>query len=92
MLDLREIGVGVAVIDQSVKELCRFPDGLVAFLKRKIFLLLAENVVDGLVLVVQAVKLGYTWGNGGVVLAELLLAFAFFVATGKESVPFFEVV
>ncbi len=92
MFDLGEVGVGIAVVDQRVQKFGCFPDGLLALLQAEVFLLFAEHVVDRLVLVVEPVELGDAGGGGRVVLPELLLGFAFFVAAFKELVPLFKIV
>jgi hypothetical protein len=91
VLDLREVGVRVAVIDESVEELGGLPNGLLTFLEGKVLLLFAEDVLNGLVLVVLAVELCYARRDGGIILAEFFLAFALFVAAGEKTIPFFKV-
>jgi len=92
VLDLGEVGVRVAVVDQGVEKLGGFPDGFLALLEREVLFLFAEDVVDGLVLVILAVELGYSGRGLGVVYAEFFLTLALFVASGEKAVPFFEVV
>jgi hypothetical protein len=92
VLDLGEVGIGVAVVDEGVEEFGGLPDGLLALLEGEVLLLFAEDVVDGLVLVVEAVELGYAGRGLGVIYAELFLALALFIASGEKAVPFFEVV
>ena len=91
MLDLGEIGVGIAVVDQRVEKLGRLPDGLLAPGQAEVLLFLAQHVVDGLVLVVQAVELGDAGRGGRVVHAELFLGPAFLVPAFEKLIPFFEI-
>ena len=60
MLDLGQVGVGVAVVDEGVEELSGFPDGLNALVEAEVLLLFFEDVGNGLVLMVEAVEFRYT--------------------------------
>ena len=92
VLDLGEIGIGIAVVDQGVQEFGGFPHRLFALLQAEVFLLLAEHVIDRLVFVIQAVELRHAGLCLGVVHAKLFLAAALFVAAFEEFVPLFQIV
>ena len=59
VLDLRQIGVGVAVIDQRVEELHRLPDAHQPVILLKILPLLFQDEVERLTAVIQAIKLAH---------------------------------
>jgi len=90
VLNLAEVGVRVAVVDEGVKELGRFPDRLLADVEAEIFLLFAEDEVQGLVRVVEAVELGDAGVGLGVVVAELREILAFLVAAGNVIISIIE--
>jgi hypothetical protein len=92
VLNLGEVSVRIAVVDEGVEEFGGFPDSFLALLEREVLLLLAEDVVDCLVLVVLAIELGYAGGGLGIVYPEFFLALALFVAAGEKTIPFFEIV
>src|ERR1700722_3209723 len=91
MLNLRQVRVWIAVIHERVQKLGRLPDALLASVEAKVFLLFRHNIVVGLVLVIQPVELCYTGSCLLVILAKLVLALAFVVATGKKVVPLIHV-
>src|SRR3984957_4014308 len=88
MLELREIGVGVAVVDEGVEEFGCFPDALFAALEPEVLALLAQDVSVRLVGVVEAVEFGDSGIGFGIVLAELFLRLAFLVAAFEKLLPF----
>src|SRR5579859_3834633 len=80
MLDLGEVGIGIAVIDQLIEKLRRFPDRLLALLQAEIFGFLAQNVIEGHVSMVLPVELGDTRARLFVIDTKLFLALAFLVS------------
>ena len=91
MLNLRQVGVRIAVVHQRVQKLRRLPDALLAFVQAEVFLLLRHHIVERLVLMVQPVELRDTGSRLLVILAKLVLALAFLVAAGKKIVPFIHI-
>src|SRR5271170_7091705 len=91
MLDLGQVGIRIAVIDESIEKLGGLPDALLTFVQAEVLLLFRENVVDRLVLVIQPIKLGDPGVRFRVILPKLLLGLAFLVAAGKKLIPLFHV-
>ena len=87
---LRQVGVRIAVVDQRIQILTGLPDGLLAARQAEVFLLLAQDVRDGLLLVVDPIELRHPGIRLLVVLAKLFLRFAFLIAPFKKFVPVFE--
>jgi hypothetical protein len=69
-----------------------FPNRLFALLETEVFLLLGEDVIDGLVLMIQAVELRDAGLRLRVIDSEFFLAPAFLVAAFEEVVPFLQAV
>ena len=61
MLNLGQIGVGIAVVYQGIEKVRGLPDGLDALVQREVLSLFGQHVGQGLALVVEAVKLGHPW-------------------------------
>jgi hypothetical protein len=87
MLDLSEIGVGVAVVHQCVQILGHFPNALLISIQATIFRLLAQDKIKRLVGVVLTIKLRYRGIGVGLVIAEFLFRFTLTIAGGYEVVP-----
>src|SRR6476659_8510653 len=87
MLDLGEIGVGIAVVDQRVEVVGHLPDAFLAALQRAVFRFLRDYKIVGLVGVVLAIELGDLGIGVGFVVAEFFFGFALAVAGGYEIVP-----
>src|SRR5262249_36728701 len=91
VLDLREIGVGIAIVHQRVQEFGGFPNRLAPALQAEAFLLLSQHVVLRLVLMVQPIELSHTGVGVGIILAKLVLRLPWPVATFEELIPLFQV-
>jgi hypothetical protein len=87
VLNLGEVGVGVALVDKRVKEFGCLPNTHLAFVERKVLFLLSENKTEGLVRVIGFVKLSHSRHHGCIVVAEFCLTFAFTIAAGNELAP-----
>src|SRR5271165_812861 len=92
MFDLRQIGIGIAVIDQGIEKFRRLPDRLLAFLQAEVLLLLAEHIIHRLILVVQPVELGHAGIGLRIILAKLALRPAFLVAANQKLIPLLKIV
>ena len=57
VLDLREVDVGIAVVDERVEEVERLPDRQRLAIERQILALLLEHEVERLMRVVERVEL-----------------------------------
>ena len=57
VLDLREVGVGIAVVHQRVQEVERLPDVHLPPVERQVLALLRPHEIERLVRVVQAIEL-----------------------------------
>ena len=57
VLDLREVDVGIAVVDERVEEVERFPDGQRLAVERQVVALLLEHEPERLICVVEGVEL-----------------------------------
>ena len=91
VLDLGEIGIGVAVVHQGVQILGHFPNAFLVSIQAAIFRLLAEDKIKRLVGVVLTVKFRYGGIGVGLIVAEFLFRFAFTVAGGYKLVPLVQV-
>ena len=87
MLDLREIRIGIAVVDQSIQKLRSLPDGLHAFVQARILFLFLQDISDRLSLMVLPIEFGDTRSRGRIVLAKLGLALALLVTADEKFVP-----
>src|SRR5215475_12424918 len=90
MLDLRNVGIRVAVVDQRIQILRHFPDALLAALQAAIFGLLLDDEIESLLGVVQAIKLGDRGIRISLVITELFFRFALTIAGSYEIVPIVE--
>src|SRR5579871_2872400 len=90
MLDLGEIGIGVAIVHQSVQVFERLPNAHGALGAGEIlfFLLLYEGAC--LIRMIQTVKLAHYGGRFGSELAETLLRAIRIVTVLDEIVPLFQ--
>ena len=75
MIDLREVDVRVAVVDDGVEELQRVPDAMPLPVARQVVGLLREHEVERLVRVVEAVELLHRVARLGGEVPELLRGF-----------------
>src|SRR5882762_596654 len=91
MLDLREVSIRIAVIDQSVQVFRRFPNALLAAHQAEVLLLFAQHKADCLLLVIRAVELRHTRVCLGVILAEVEFRLSFFVSTLQEVLPLIQI-
>src|SRR6185437_15474475 len=65
-------------------------NGLHALVQAKVLFLFFKNVLDGLILVVEAIELGHARLRLGVINPEFLLGFSFLVAAFEKVVPLVE--
>jgi hypothetical protein len=86
MLRLRQIGIGIAVVNQRIEIVRGFPDALPASIETEVLLFFAKNVCERLSLVVDAVELGNGWIRFRVILAKLRLRFSFLVTAFQKFV------
>src|SRR5580658_7627503 len=91
MLGLGQVGVGIAVIDQRVQKLRSLPNRLLALVEPEIFFLFAEDVVQRLVGMVEAVELGHAGICLSVVLAKLGFGLALLIAAFGELIQVIEI-
>src|SRR5450432_4814844 len=91
MLDLREVGVRVAVIDQRVEIFRRFPNAFLAPRQAEVLLLFTEHVVNRLLLVIQSVKFRHAGVGVRVILAEFGFGLALLVSTLEEVLPLIQI-
>src|ERR1700733_349577 len=91
MFNLGEVRIGIAIIHKSVEKLRGFPDGLLSLFQRKVLGLFSEDIVEGLMLMVQAVEVRDAGICFFVVLPELLLRLSFPISTLEKLVPLFHV-
>src|SRR5580698_5463028 len=90
MLDLGEVGIGVAVVDERVEVVGGLPDAFPAAVQAEKFLALCQDKVEGLMRVVLSIEFGHAGVGLSVVVAELFLGLSLFVAAGNEIVPVVE--
>jgi hypothetical protein len=82
MLNLREIGIRITVIDERIQKLSRLPDTFLAFVQAKILLLFAYDIVERLELMIQSIELRDSGSGLLVVLTKLRLTLTLLVAAG----------
>ena len=80
VLDLGEIGVGIAFIDQGVEILGCLPDALLTFVEGEVLFFFGDDEVEGLEFVVVAVEGGDGRHDGRIIVTKLGLTFAFAVS------------
>src|ERR1700727_4107439 len=91
MFNLGQVGVGVAVVDKRIEKLRSLPDTFLTFVQAKIFFLLRHHVVERLVSMIEAIKLGDTWSCFLVVLAKLVFGLPFPVSASQKVIPFVDI-
>src|SRR3954466_4010396 len=91
MLNLREISIGIAVVDQRVQILRCFPNAFLASLQTEILLLFSEDIIDRLVLMIESVELCHARIRLRVILPELGFRLPFLVSTLDEVIPLVDV-
>src|SRR5580704_473227 len=87
MLDLGQVRIWIAVIDQSIEKLRSLPYALLAFIQAEVLLLFRKNIVERLMFVIQPVKLRDPRVRLRVILPELFLGLTFLIASRKELIP-----
>src|ERR1700731_411996 len=90
MLDLGELGIWIAFIDQSVEKFHCFPDTHLGSVSREELVFLIEDEIAGLVSMILAIKLANTRRRGLAVIAEIVRLLFFGVASLDEVVPLFQ--
>ncbi len=90
MLDLRKVGIGIAVVHQRVQILHGFPDTHAALVEREIFAFFLPDEIAGLMGMVQAVELADHRRSLGCVLPELCFLTVGVVPASDEIVPLIE--
>jgi hypothetical protein len=75
MLDLGQVSVRIAVVDQLIQVFRCLPNVFFAAGESELLLPFAEDVVESLPLMIGSVKLRDTWVGVGVVLAKFRLRF-----------------
>src|SRR5258706_1832959 len=88
VLDLREIRIGVAIVDKLVEVFGGLPDPFLSAVQREIFLPLGEDEVHGLVGMILSIEFRYPRITLGRVASECLLRFSGLVARCYEIIPF----
>src|ERR1700722_8612189 len=91
MFDLRQVGIGVAVVHQRIQKLRSLPDALLTSIQSEVLLLLRHHIIKCLILVVEPIELSNSRIGLRVVLPKLLFALPFLVAPCQEIIPFFHV-
>src|SRR5262249_26955421 len=91
VLELGKVGIGVAVINESIEIFGGLPDALLPARQGEILLFLFQHIVDSLILMIEPVELRDSWSRFFVVLPELRFRFAFFVAALNEIVSLFQI-
>src|SRR5262245_25223286 len=86
MLDLRQVGVGIAFVHQRVQILGHFPDALFPARQAAILRLFLQHEIIGLLGVVFAIELGDAGIGIGLVVTELFLGFSLAIAEGSNNV------
>src|SRR3954447_10363281 len=74
MLNLREVGIRIAVVHQRIKKLHRFPDAHLAVVQTAVLLSLTQTELVSLVRVIQAGELTHDRRRGGIAFAEVFLS------------------
>src|SRR4051812_20664697 len=90
VLDLGQIGIGIAVVHQGVQEFHRFPDTHLATIQRTVLLLFAQHEIVSLVRVIKPVEFTHNRRGGIVVFSEAFLIFAGLVTVGNSILPLAE--
>src|SRR5215469_6375266 len=91
VFDLRDVGIGVAVVHQLVEEFRRLPNALLAFLQSPILFVLLLHERYRLMSMIEAIELGHARIGFWVVLTKFRLRLAFLIAAGDEVVPLVDV-
>ena len=87
MLDLRQVGIRIAVVHQRVQKLRRLPDALLALVQAEVLLLFGYHVVERLVLMIQPVELRDSGSRLLVILTKLVFALALPCSGRLENHP-----
>src|SRR5580704_4127068 len=87
MFDLREIGIGVAVVHKGVQILGHFPNAFFVAIQATVFRFLAQDKIKRLAGVVLTVKLRYGGIGVGLIVAEFLFRLALTIAGGYKIIP-----
>src|ERR1700682_1490475 len=90
MLDLSELGIWIAFVDQCVEKFHCLPDSHLGAVSREELFFLIENEIAGLVSMILAVKLAHTRRRGLAIVAEIVGLLFFGVASLDEVVPLFQ--
>ena len=88
MLDLREVCVRIAVVDERIEKLGGLPNAFFAFIQAEVLFLFRHDIVERLVLMVQPVELRDTWRCLLVILTKLGLALPLLITASQEVIPF----
>jgi len=90
MLDLGELGVWIAFVDQGVEKFHGLPDAHLGAVPGEELLFLIQNEIARLVSMILAVKLANTRRRGLAIIAEFVGFFLLSVASLDEVVPLFK--
>src|SRR5260370_41832106 len=90
MLDLGELGVWIAFVDQGVEKFHGLPDAHLGAVPGEELFLLIQNEIARLVSMILAVKLANTRWRGLAIIAELVGFFLLGIASLDEVVPLFK--
>ena len=91
VLDLRQLGIGVAVVDQGVEELHRLPDPHHPMVLGQVLPLLRPDEVERLIAVIQPVELADGRADVRPVIAERRLLAGLRIALPEERFPLVEI-
>src|SRR5260370_8687471 len=87
MLDLGELGVWIAFVDQGVEKFHGLPDAHLGAVPGEELFFLIQNEITRLVSMILAVKLANTRGRGLAIIAEFYGFFFLGFASLDQSVP-----
>src|SRR5215510_15769252 len=73
--DLRQRQIGVAVVNQGIQKINRFPDAHLGLVELAVFGLFGEDEIERLVGMIEPVQLSDRGAGFGLVVAEVLRAF-----------------
>src|ERR1700736_6230012 len=90
MLDLGELGVWIALVDQGVEKFHCLPDAHLGAVPGEELFFLVQNEIARLVSVILAIKLANTRGRGLAIIAEFVGFFLLGVASLDEVIPLFQ--
>ena len=90
VFDLGQLGVGIAVVDQGVEKLHRFPDPHLALSLGQVLALFRQDEVERLMAMIQPVEFAHARADVGSVIAERRLLFGLRVALLEKVFPFVE--